>query len=537
MQLGKLAAAISAALMVSSVGAGTVAFTSAARQVLATGSGDAGLGCATVTSQQSNPLFGPWQIGVVPPAFATGSATQVSTILADSLVFGSGEVTLQSTPVCEQPSIVDSHIAVQFTVVGSVVAVIDGALEASEDGAGSAAASVCVRPVGGRCAYERSVASGATGRMSAIFADQLELAAGVYEIVILATAFTDQPGVLNACAASFDLSATFFPVANDDCADAEPIDVDLFSLFDTSFATDDGPPQETCLASVGEISIVNDVWFRYESVCDASLVISLCGISDFDTVLAVYDGCPDTGGVLLGCNDDAPNCPGFTSQLIVPAFAGRSYLIRVGGAADSAAGSSGFGGILMTCEVPNDYCIDSLPVGNGSTPFSTVGATTDGPAPRGACGDVAQIDDDIWFRYVAPCSGEAHVSACGDFDTRLAVYAGACPEDSTTLLACSDASRACDAGAQVNFEVSAGATYRIRVGGGVGRPGHGTLELAVECSGCLGDLVGDGVVDGADLGVLLGAWGASGSPADVNGDNFVDGSDLGIMLGAWGVCP
>ena len=50
----------------------------------------------------------------------------------------------------------------------------------------------------------------------------------------------------------------------------------------------------------------------------------------------------------------------------------------------------------------------------------------------------------------------------------------------------------------------------------------------------LGDLDGDGDVDGADLGLLLGAWGASGpSPADLDGDGDVDGADLGLLLGAW----
>lgn len=48
-----------------------------------------------------------------------------------------------------------------------------------------------------------------------------------------------------------------------------------------------------------------------------------------------------------------------------------------------------------------------------------------------------------------------------------------------------------------------------------------------------GDLNGDGVVDGADLGLLLGAWGTAG-PGDHNADGIVDGADLGILLGNWG---
>ncbi|MAB71042.1 MAG: hypothetical protein CMJ54_00880, partial [Planctomycetaceae bacterium] len=57
---------------------------------------------------------------------------------------------------------------------------------------------------------------------------------------------------------------------------------------------------------------------------------------------------------------------------------------------------------------------------------------------------------------------------------------------------------------------------------------------------CVGDLTGDGFVTGADLGLLLGAWGpcpAEGDcVADINGDGEVSGADLGLLLGAWGEC-
>lgn len=58
------------------------------------------------------------------------------------------------------------------------------------------------------------------------------------------------------------------------------------------------------------------------------------------------------------------------------------------------------------------------------------------------------------------------------------------------------------------------------------------LAVGVESAG---DLDGDGDVDGADLGALLGSWGpCSGCPADINGNGVIDGADLGILLGHWG---
>ena len=62
-------------------------------------------------------------------------------------------------------------------------------------------------------------------------------------------------------------------------------------------------------------------------------------------------------------------------------------------------------------------------------------------------------------------------------------------------------------------------------------------SVVIERAQCTGDLDGSGVVDGADLGGLLGAWGTPGSPADLDGDGTVGGADLGVLLGNWGTCP
>ncbi|MFO0961840.1 MAG: hypothetical protein U0625_02925 [Phycisphaerales bacterium] len=60
-------------------------------------------------------------------------------------------------------------------------------------------------------------------------------------------------------------------------------------------------------------------------------------------------------------------------------------------------------------------------------------------------------------------------------------------------------------------------------------------EGAVPAPACTGDLNNDGVVNGADLGLLLGNWGNAGI-GDINNDGIVNGADLGLLLGNWGVC-
>lgn len=65
--------------------------------------------------------------------------------------------------------------------------------------------------------------------------------------------------------------------------------------------------------------------------------------------------------------------------------------------------------------------------------------------------------------------------------------------------------------------------------------------LSVAALAASPDINGDRIVDGADYGLVIGAWGWEQEPlsdykhpCDLNGDRRVNGADLGILLGAWG---
>jgi chitinase len=49
------------------------------------------------------------------------------------------------------------------------------------------------------------------------------------------------------------------------------------------------------------------------------------------------------------------------------------------------------------------------------------------------------------------------------------------------------------------------------------------------------DFNGDGLVDGADLSLLLSGWGGNDIAVDLDGDGLVGGNDLAMLLGAWGL--
>lgn len=62
-----------------------------------------------------------------------------------------------------------------------------------------------------------------------------------------------------------------------------------------------------------------------------------------------------------------------------------------------------------------------------------------------------------------------------------------------------------------------------------------TWASVLPAPSCPSDLNGDGIVDGADMALVLGGWGTS-SP-DLTNDGLVNGADLAQLIGHWGPCP
>ena len=62
-------------------------------------------------------------------------------------------------------------------------------------------------------------------------------------------------------------------------------------------------------------------------------------------------------------------------------------------------------------------------------------------------------------------------------------------------------------------------------------------EICIDCEACGGDFNGDFEVDGADLSILMVAWGeCERCSADLNGNGTVDIEDLGLLMAAWDSC-
>ncbi len=64
------------------------------------------------------------------------------------------------------------------------------------------------------------------------------------------------------------------------------------------------------------------------------------------------------------------------------------------------------------------------------------------------------------------------------------------------------------------------------------------IDGVLDVCRCVADVNADGIVNGADLGIVISFWGpVTVFPrADLTGDGVVNGSDLGILLSNWGPC-
>ncbi len=90
-------------------------------------------------------------------------------------------------------------------------------------------------------------------------------------------------------------------------------------------------------------------------------------------------------------------------------------------------------------------------------------------------------------------------------------------------------------GSGVTGKTSYSGTFTGPNGNGQGNLVGARITI-IKSGDCIGDFNGDLVVDGSDLGQILGSFG-SDAGGDLNGDGLTNGADVGIFLGNWGDCP
>jgi len=316
--------------------------------------------------------------------------------------------------------------------------------------------------------------------------------------------------------------------------------------------------------NVGSMVISKANYYKFTPVADGTWSFSTCS-SGAATRMAIMANCAPGSTVIT--RDDNSCSNGSSAVVSASLTSGVPVYVVVGGeGADIPSPIE-----IVVIGPPEPVCVSALVAAYGDNPISsTLGAAN----PQGVYSTAAQaststalIHKPQWFKFTPTATGAFTFKSCLAGDTKMAI-GGACPSIGLTFntLAYNDDAPSClqstesilnygswldatnngatgtGAGFPLTQNLVAGTSYYICVGGFTGTSVvNGTLNISgPEASPCPGDLNLDGEVNGADLGLLLGAWGAcpgTPCPGDLNLDGEVNGADLGLLLGAWGPCP
>ena len=330
------------------------------------------------------------------------------------------------------------------------------------------------------------------------------------------------------------------PAANDTCASAFVVSAAGSVSADNSAQTSSGV-DAACSPGVsgGPVADVLDLWYEFIAPSTGLWRINTCG-STYNTTVAAYSAC---GGATLECNSDSAVCGGAQSNIDVATVAGTSYYIQVSGWNSLEVGTGtltfldisdtdGDGFHLDTdcddtnplifpgaveicgngidedcngiddpvCPPANDECAGATPVMLGLNPVSTVLATASGVLASGlppyvdiltpdtGCLDNGNgfelLNNDVWHTFAAPSNGQFLFSTCAvaSYDTKLAIYSGACGAE--IALACNDDGLACAAFAsELRVTLMGGSNYLLQVGAfGPSQDGTAVLDIQLETS-------------------------------------------------------
>lgn len=170
--------------------------------------------------------------------------------------------------------------------------------------------------------------------------------------------------VLSTFVALASNRGAFAQLGSDDCASPTPISGTGQYPYNLVSATSSGQGN-IAHCSPGQHFLDRDVWFCWTADCTGMVTLSTCGLTQADTVIAIYpdsDGCACPGdGAPLCCNDDSCFKQ---SEVTCEVVCGRRYLIQVG----TKFGAASFPGeIRIEC---NGQPCDST--GGGTAPDTCV---------------------------------------------------------------------------------------------------------------------------------------------------------------------
>ena len=306
--------------------------------------------------------------------------------------------------------------------------------------------------------------------------------------------------------------------------------------------------------NVGSMVISKANYYKFTPTADGTWSFSTCN-SGAATRMAILGDC--VPGATVIASDDNSCSNGSSAVVSASLTSGVPVYVVVGGEGSDIPSPIE----IVVGGPPVPACVNAVAAAYGPNAFDVSVGNNGAQAVQSNATNTATatINQSLWFTFTPSATGAFSFQTCGATgDTMLAIGTGCptvgarfntlafnddapCAGVSTSrsfIDATNNGATGTFAGFPLTQDLVAGTTYYICLGSYLATGGiTGSLEISgPQGNPCPADLDNDGAVTGADLGLLLGAWGTSG-PGDLDGDGVVTGADLGQLLGAWGPCP
>lgn len=312
-------------------------------------------------------------------------------------------------------------------------------------------------------------------------------------------------------AGAFTLNVQSVTAANFACDTAAPLVGDSIE-FDGTCA--DGIGGRFCNSPTNGPGI----WYEYTTNCPGPKTLTFCRTGGPPRGLfSVFTG--DCGALTCISSRNLTSlpqfCPSGVSVLTFNATAGVTYRICY---TQFLGTPLGMGKLAILGQTPvNDVCAAAATLQLGTNSGSTACATAGGEV---FCFHMAA---DVWFRYTAPADGQLHLDTCGSsFDTAFEIFFDQCGSYAANCSAIGPTDDCNDPGlATLDFEVTAGRQYFIRLGGVNGDNGAFVLNASLSAPNDICELaqfVSAGATYAGNLSIASSDGAATCSPSSGDRD-------------------
>lgn len=266
------------------------------------------------------------------------------------------------------------------------------------------------------------------------------------------------------------------PPVNDDCANAVTLTPNATCsniVSGTTRGAVASPLQTVCSGTTED-----DVWYKFVATT-TGVEISAEGLGTFNAVLELSSG---TCSSLTPISCSNSTTTGIESLIRTDLTVGTTYYVRVFSLGTLLRDRGNFNICIRSfTALANDDCASAILLPANATCVTTNGTTVNatGSNPTLTLCGITAVDDDVWYKFVAPASGAVRVTTTTTtFNQATQLFSGAC--GSLANVVCVNGTTGAGTEILTRINLVSGDTYYVRVHGATTGEPSGAFTICIQ---------------------------------------------------------